>query len=114
MPNSVINTLKISFGKMQEEAVLLSICSTEKNVSKYYLDVAQDDPRSEITKTKFEQLKKIINRARCVAITIFVKDVETVSFQANTSEGNRTITVYPFSLDFLRNIPKILYTTHHE
>lgn len=61
--NSVIKHVENQFWKNARGGCTTLVCSTEKNVSKYYLDVAQDNPNSEITKTKFEQLKKIINRA---------------------------------------------------
>lgn len=60
MPNTAINTLKVDMGNINEKAILFSLCLVENSISKYYFDVAQEDPILEITRAKFCHLQELL------------------------------------------------------
>lgn len=86
MPDTRIKSLEIYAGHIKEETVLLSVCSAEENISKYYLYAAEaDDPTAQITKATFDKLLEGFNREKRFVILISAKTIKNVLLTARIS-----------------------------
>jgi hypothetical protein len=79
------------FDKNISSTALISLCTEEKNIQKYYLSVASDSVPQQLNKRKYDALKDVVDPNKAAVITVLAKSIKRFTF---STKGNYPHFVY--------------------